>query len=196
MSSDFSSVSICDFGSSIDSQESVEMVTPYLVSRFYRAPEIILGLIPSYGIDLWSISVTVAELYLGKVVFNGSDNNDMLKMMMDLLGPFSNRMIRQHLVQTKKFPLKAHFGQEATTFVFRQATVDPVTGRPVHKAVSLRSFAPCLQSRILKAKSAQDNRTSVFRFADILQKCMALDPTRRISVRDAIHHDVFKTNTS
>ncbi|CAJ1945316.1 unnamed protein product [Cylindrotheca closterium] len=193
VSADFSSVSICDFGSAIDSQESGEMVTPYLVSRFYRAPEIILGLIPTYAIDLWGIAVTVAELFLGKVVFNGSDNNDMLKMMMEVLGPFSNRLIRQHLVQAQKFPLKTHFSQEATTFVFRQATVDPVTGQAVHKDVSLQSFTPSLQSRILRAKSGQDSRTSALRFAEILQKCMTLDPTRRISVKDAIHHDVFKT---
>lgn len=193
VSADFSTVSICDFGSAIDISESAEMVTPYLVSRFYRAPEIILGLIPTYGIDLWSIAVTIVELFLGKVVFNGSDNNDMLKMMMEILGPFSNRLIRQHLVQTKKFPLKTHFSQEATTFVFRQSTVDPVTGQAVHKAVPLHSFTPSLQSRIVRAKSAQDSRTSVLRFADILKKCMALDPSRRISVKDAMHHDVFKT---
>ena len=105
VSHDFSKVVLCDFGSAIDGDESVEMITPYLVSRFYRAPEVILGLIPSYAIDLWSLAVTVAELFLGKVLFKGMNNNDMLNEMMLHMGPISNRLIRQHLVQTKKFPL-------------------------------------------------------------------------------------------
>jgi serine/threonine-protein kinase PRP4 len=192
VSADFSSVSICDFGSAFDSGESVEMITPYLVSRFYRAPEIILGLMPSYAVDLWSIAVTVAELFLGKVVFKGTNNNDMLNQMMQHMGPFSNRLIRQHLVQTKRFPLPVHFTQEAATYVFRQETVDPVTDQAVHKATSLQSFTPCLQSKILKAKSAKDGRSLVLRFSDLLQKCLTLDPTRRISVKEAGRHDFFK----
>jgi serine/threonine-protein kinase PRP4 len=114
VSEDFSKVWLCDFGSAVDGRETNDMVTPYLVSRFYRAPEIILGLIPTFAIDLWSLAVTVGELFLGRVVFQGITNNDMLHVMMQHMGPFSNRLIRQHLVQTKKFPLPAHFTQEVS----------------------------------------------------------------------------------
>ncbi len=38
-------VKLCDFGSAMIAGENE--VTPYLVSRFYRAPEVILGL--KYG---------------------------------------------------------------------------------------------------------------------------------------------------
>ena len=114
VSQDFSKVFLCDFGSAVSWSERVEMITPYLVSRFYRAPEIILGLVPDYAIDLWSLAVTVAELFLGKVLFSGATNNDMLNTFMQHLGPFSNRLIRQHLVQTKRFPIPAHFTQEVS----------------------------------------------------------------------------------
>jgi len=134
VSADFSSVSICDFGSAIDNQESAEMVTPYLVSRFYRAPEIILGLIPTYAIDLWGVAVTVAELFVGKVIFNGSDNNDMLKMMMEFLGPFSNRLIRQHLVQAKKIPI-----ENALQSGSNHVCVSTGDGRPCHGPSSPQS---------------------------------------------------------
>lgn len=126
---DFGTVLICDFGSAIDATEQAEngqgMITPYLVSRFYRAPEIILGL-PSvtYAIDLWSLAVTAAELFLGTVLLQGKDNNDMLYVMMQHLGPFSSRMIRSHLLQTQKHPLPAHFSHTvASNYVFRQETV-------------------------------------------------------------------------
>jgi serine/threonine-protein kinase PRP4 len=192
VSQDFSRVMLCDFGSAVDGNDTVEMVTPYLVSRFYRAPEIILGLVPTYAIDLWSLAVTVAELFLGTVLFQGMTNNDMLHIMMQHMGPISNRLIRQHVVQTKRFPLPAHFTQEAANYIFRQETVDPVSGQPVHKAVSLQGFSPSLQSKLLKAKSAKDSRTMVLQFSDLLQKCLTLDPTRRIAVKMALQHDFFK----
>jgi serine/threonine protein kinase len=46
----FLQVKICDFGSAMLMGENE--VTPYLVSRFYRAPEVILGL--RYGGCAWS----------------------------------------------------------------------------------------------------------------------------------------------
>jgi serine/threonine-protein kinase PRP4 len=128
-------VMICDFGSAMDAAEGAEgIITPYLVSRFYRAPEIILGLPVSYSIDLWSLAVTAAELFLGKVLFHGKTNNDMLHVMMDTMGPFSNRMIRSHVLQTQKHPLPVHFIQQQSNYVFRQETIGTLDA-------SERSFA-------------------------------------------------------
>jgi serine/threonine-protein kinase PRP4 len=124
VSGDFANVMICDFGSAMDSSEGAEgIITPYLVSRFYRAPEIILGLPVSYAIDLWSLAVTAAELFLGKVLFQGKTNNDMLYVMMETMGPFSSRMIRSHVLQTRKHPLPVHFLQQQSNYVFRKETV-------------------------------------------------------------------------
>ena len=192
VSADFATVQLCDFGSAVDTHEAAEMVTPYLVSRFYRAPEIILGLIPTVAIDLWSIAVTVAELFLGRVLFQGKTNNDMILQMMQHMGPISNRLIRQHNVQTKRFPIASHFSQQATNYVFRQETTDPVTKKAVSKTVSLQGFTPTLQSKLLKAKSSKDSRTLVLQFSDLLQKCLVLDPTRRVAVKMALQHQFFK----
>jgi len=54
---------LCDFGSASHVAEGE--ITPYLVSRFYRAPEIILGMKYDFGIDLWSSGTTFYELYTG-----------------------------------------------------------------------------------------------------------------------------------
>lgn len=50
---------LCDFGSA--SLITDNEITPYLVSRFYRSPEIILGLSYDYGIDMWSAGCTIYE---------------------------------------------------------------------------------------------------------------------------------------
>jgi serine/threonine-protein kinase PRP4 len=44
VSADLKQVKICDFGSAFRETDSDNDVTPYLQSRFYRAPEVMLGL--------------------------------------------------------------------------------------------------------------------------------------------------------
>merc|ERR1712079_912013 len=71
---------LADFGSA--SHVAENEITPYLVSRFYRAPEVILGMKYDFGIDLWSSGATFYELYTGKIMFPGQTNNHMLKLFM------------------------------------------------------------------------------------------------------------------
>uniref|UniRef100_A0A8C1ZQ63 Serine/threonine-protein kinase PRP4 homolog n=1 Tax=Cyprinus carpio TaxID=7962 RepID=A0A8C1ZQ63_CYPCA len=80
---------LCDFGSA--SHVADNDITPYLVSRFYRAPEIIIGKSYDYGIDMWSVGCTLYELYTGKILFPGKSNNHMLKLAMDLKGKLPNK---------------------------------------------------------------------------------------------------------
>ena len=56
-----------------------DMITDYLVSRFYRAPEIILGFVPDQKIDIWSAGVTLYELFTGQILFDGRNNTEILK---------------------------------------------------------------------------------------------------------------------
>lgn len=214
-------VQLGDLGSALDvsSSNHTQQPTPYLVSRYYRAPEIILGLVPTFAIDLWSLAVSVAEIFLGQVVFQGKSNNDMIYTFMQHLGPFSNRLIRQHLVQCQKMPVAPHFTPRTegagSDYLFTQHTEDPVTGKPLKKYISLFSSSAAsgkngggdsqhevfpstpLSRKLIKAKSAKDSRTMIVRFSDLLQKCLALDPSRRISLKDALDHDFFtKTATA
>lgn len=68
---------------------------PYLVSRFYRAPEIILGVPFDYAVDMWSIGCTLYELYTGKILFTGENNNQMLKNIMEIRGKLSAKLYRR-----------------------------------------------------------------------------------------------------
>jgi len=76
VSKDSKTIKLCDFGSAIQLNELELMKTEHLVSPFYRAPEIIIGLHPLDGaIDVWSAGVTLFELYVGKFMFPGTTNN-------------------------------------------------------------------------------------------------------------------------
>ncbi|CAG05711.1 unnamed protein product [Tetraodon nigroviridis] len=63
-------VKVIDFGSA--SHVSKAVCSTYLQSRYYRAPEIILGLPFCEAIDMWSLGCVMAELFLGWPLYPGA----------------------------------------------------------------------------------------------------------------------------
>lgn len=89
---------ICDLGTAIDRSDAATAhneITPYLVSRFYRAPEIILGIPYDYAADMWSIGCTLYEMYTGKILFTGDSNNQMLRAIMEIRGKMSRKLYQR-----------------------------------------------------------------------------------------------------
>jgi len=170
---------ICDLGSASDVSEND--ITPYLVSRFYRAPEIILGLPYDTAIDTWSVGCTLYELYTGKILFPGRSNNQMLLHMMELKGRFNSKMIK-----------KAQFGSVYFDDMggFDSIEEDKVTGgistRKVHVSRPVRDLRARLIPSSLRLK--EDETKQLGHFVDLLDKCLSLDPTRRISPKEALMH--------
>ncbi len=76
-------IKLIDFGSSCFENEKLYT---YIQSRFYRAPEIILGLNYSTQIDMWSFGCLLYELYTGQPIFPGESEHDQLLCMMEVLG--------------------------------------------------------------------------------------------------------------
>ena len=204
VTSNWTTVKLCDFGSAfLESDEEFinHIPTPYLVSRFYRAPEIILGLRYNQMIDLWSVAVSLAELFTGNVFFSGRTNNDMIKRFMEAIGPLSNKMIRRHISAFTKIGLKPHFEAHSGgggNFDFRQQDFDKVTGNPIIRISSAsQDHSVVVSSKqiskvILQSRSGSDNRTDVMKFVDFLSRCLALDPVKRISIEASLTHDLFQ----
>lgn len=68
-----SGIKIIDYGSGCFEPEQIYT---YIQSRFYRAPEIILGMRYSSAIDMWSFGCIMYELYVGYPLFAGEDENE------------------------------------------------------------------------------------------------------------------------
>jgi len=94
VSADKKTIKLADFGTAVDKRDIIER-TEYLVSRFYRAPEIILGFGISYPVDMWAVGCTAYELWTGKILFTGRSNNQMVKAFMDCLGWPSEKLLRK-----------------------------------------------------------------------------------------------------
>lgn len=125
-------IKLCDFGSAFKVDEGKQDPTPYLVSRFYRAPEIVLGLAYDKAVDMWSVGCCLYEMFTGKVMFPGSTNNEMLKYFMELKGKIPNKLIKKHRqAYIDQFQMDPHFTED-NKFCSRES--DRVTGGySVHK---------------------------------------------------------------
>ncbi|KAH8345779.1 hypothetical protein KR067_004003, partial [Drosophila pandora] len=169
---------LCDFGSA--SGISDNEITPYLVSRFYRAPEIILGIPYDYGIDTWSAGCTIYELYTGKILYSGKSNNQMLKFFMDVKGKIPNRIVRKGQFKEQ------HFDQSCN-FLYHE--IDKLTEREKIVVMPVIKPSRSLQQELIADQNLPDDQhRKVTQLKDLLENMFALDPAKRISLNQALMH--------
>lgn len=104
------SLKICDFGSAKRLEPDQPSVS-YICSRYYRAPELIVGCsVYTTRIDIWGLGCVIAEMFLGKPIFQGETSESQLKEITKLLGApsktfffNSNPQYRGNMYQTKLF---------------------------------------------------------------------------------------------
>ncbi|KAG5598389.1 hypothetical protein H5410_029759 [Solanum commersonii] len=151
-------------------------ITPYLVSRFYRAPEIILGLSYDHPMDIWSVGCCLFELYAGKVLFPGRSNNDMLRLLMELKGPFPKKMLRKGALTYQ------HFDQDLN---FLATEEDPVTKKAIRKLIV--NIKPKDITSLISGDPGEELKM-LAHFKDLTERIFVLDPLRRITVSQALEH--------
>ena len=173
-------VKICDLGSASPITENA--TAPYLVSRFYRAPEVILGIPYDYGIDMWSVGCTLFELYTGKILFTGRNNNGMLRAIMECRGKFPHKLLRRGTLTHEYFDDLLNFRSQET---------DRTTGRIITKLIDIKAKpVRDLRSRLIpKGKRLEEQeRKELELFLDLLDKCLDLRPEKRITPVEALKH--------
>ncbi|GAO47506.1 kinase-like protein [Saitoella complicata NRRL Y-17804] len=76
-------IKVIDFGSACHEKQTVYT---YIQSRFYRSPEVLLGLPYSSSIDMWSLGCIMVELFLGLPLFPGSSEYNQVTRIVEMLG--------------------------------------------------------------------------------------------------------------
>ncbi|KAM6307767.1 LOW QUALITY PROTEIN: homeodomain-interacting protein kinase 4 [Podargus strigoides] len=79
-------IKLIDFGSASISTEVCHVKKPYMQTRFYRSPEILLGLPFCEKVDVWSLGCVVAELHLGTPLYPGFNEYDQVRYICSTLG--------------------------------------------------------------------------------------------------------------
>ena len=86
---------VCDFGlarslTEARIQAGVETgqpLTDYVATRWYRAPEILLGAgVYTFAVDMWAVGCILGEMLVGKPIFPGTSTMDQLEKITNLTG--------------------------------------------------------------------------------------------------------------
>lgn len=155
-----SEIKVIDFGSSCFENEKVYT---YIQSRFYRSPEVILGMTYGMPIDMWSVGCILAELYTGVPIFPGENEQEQLACIMEVFGPPEKHLIEK---STRK---KLFFDS---------------MGKP-RLTVSSKGRRRRPSSKTLQQVLKCDDEA----FLDFLARCLRWDPDRRMKPEDAIRHE-------
>ncbi|RKF62271.1 putative dual specificity protein kinase pom1 [Erysiphe neolycopersici] len=153
-------IKVIDFGSSCFENEKVYT---YIQSRFYRSPEVILGMTYGMPIDIWSLGCIMAELYSGLPIFPGENEQEQLACIMEVFGP-----PEKHLIE-KSTRRKVFFDSLGKP----RSALSPKGRRRRPSSKSLHQVLKC------------DDPA----FLDFISKCLKWDPDRRIKPEDAIRHE-------
>lgn len=78
---------LCDFGFARVVTQSTQELTDYVATRWYRAPELLLGSTNySCGVDMWAIGCIMGEISDGQPIFPGESEVDQLYIVQKVLG--------------------------------------------------------------------------------------------------------------
>lgn len=103
-------IKLIDFGSACFEGQTTHT---YIQSRFYRSPEVLIGLPYDSAIDIWSLGCVAAELFLGLPILPGVHEHDQLGRILEMIGPIPDFMLEQGS-KSSKFYKKLHGGNTST----------------------------------------------------------------------------------
>jgi serine/threonine protein kinase len=160
-------IKICDFGSSKTIEENTKS-TPYIVSRYYRAPELLLGCSNyTYSIDLFATGCIFAELFSLNPIFAGKTEGLQLFEHMAILGKPDDSYFQ-------KFKLPADMLNYFTNHMEKWAKQDL---KPI-----INEFG-------------NYNDRDIELAADLIDKCLMYDWENRITAANALKHPFFTDYT-
>lgn len=154
-----SGIKVIDLGSSCFEHERIYT---YIQSRFYRAPEIMLGIAYTPCIDMWSLGCILAELYTGYPLFPGESEQDQMLCIMEVMGEPPAKLLE---ISSRK---KLFFDGENTPKV-------------VANSKGKRRYP---QSKTLQGVLKSSDPL----FTEFVAQCLAWDPESRLNPDQALKH--------
>lgn len=178
-------IKIVDFGSSCKIGKTMY---PYIQSRFYRAPEVLLGLPYDQSIDMWSFGCIMYELHTGDPIFNGNSEVDQMMKITEVCGMPPDHMLNN--------------GRKVSNYFTRTSRDQPyqrVATKKEYRAIGSRKLSDMLGTYSGGPggrRAGEPNHTpeDYLRFESLLRRCLEIDPLKRITAREALDHEFLRSS--
>ncbi|XP_058619931.1 homeodomain-interacting protein kinase 1 isoform X4 [Onychostoma macrolepis] len=182
-------VKVIDFGSA--SHVSKAVCSTYLQSRYYRAPEIILGLPFCEAIDMWSLGCVIAELFLGWPLYPGASEYDQIRYISQTQGLPAEYLLSAGTKTSRFF----HRGPDSSYPLWRLKTPAEHEAEFGIKSKEARKYIfNCLDDMMqvnmtnLEGTDILAEKADRREFIDLLKKMLTLDADKRITPTKTLNH--------
>ncbi|ORX47222.1 kinase-like protein [Hesseltinella vesiculosa] len=185
-------IKVIDFGSAC---HEANRIYNYIQSRFYRSPEILLGLQYSGAIDMWSLGCIVAELFIGIPLFPGNSEYNQLRRIVDMLGAPPNELL-ENATNTHLYFNKIDNGKGKCAFEVKSMDQYSTEQKKVELPGKKYYVQSTLPELILEAKSTpqaspENKKYDLERrhaLIDFLYGLLELNPLKRWTPQQARYH--------
>ncbi|XP_061640730.1 homeodomain-interacting protein kinase 1-like isoform X4 [Phyllopteryx taeniolatus] len=183
-------VKVIDFGSA--SHVSKAVCSTYLQSRYYRAPEIILGLPFCEAIDMWSLGCVIAELFLGWPLYPGASEYDQIRYISQTQGLPAEYLLSAGTKTSRFF----NRGPDSSYPLWRLKTPSEHEMEMGIKSKEARKYIfNCLDDMMQVNLSSHLEGTDMLaekadrrEFIDLLKRMLRLDADKRITPTKTLGH--------
>uniref|UniRef100_A0A3B4VBN5 non-specific serine/threonine protein kinase n=1 Tax=Seriola dumerili TaxID=41447 RepID=A0A3B4VBN5_SERDU len=183
-------VKVIDFGSA--SHVSKAVCSTYLQSRYYRAPEIILGLPFCEAIDMWSLGCVIAELFLGWPLYPGALEYDQIRYISQTQGLPGEHLLNAGTKTARFFCRES----DSPYAAWRLKSTDEHETETGMKSKEARKYIfSCLDDIAhvnlvmnLEGSDLLAEKADRREFVGLLKKMLLIDAEERIAPAEALSH--------
>ncbi|XP_019346423.2 dual specificity tyrosine-phosphorylation-regulated kinase 1B [Alligator mississippiensis] len=180
-----SAIKIVDFGSSC---QLGQRIYQYIQSRFYRSPEVLLGLPYDLAIDMWSLGCILVEMHTGEPLFSGSNEADQMSRIVEVLGLPPPHMLEQAPKARKYFDKLPEGGWALKKSKEAKKEYKVPGTRRLHEVLGVESGGPGGR----RAGEQGHTPSDYLKFKDLVLRMLDYEPRSRITPFYALQHNFFK----
>ncbi|XP_061402953.1 serine/threonine-protein kinase minibrain [Musca vetustissima] len=180
-----SAIKIVDFGSSC---QLGQRIYQYIQSRFYRSPEVLLGIPYDLAIDMWSLGCILVEMHTGEPLFSGCNEVDQMNKIVEVLGMPPKYLLDQAHKTRKFFDKVVSDGSYVLKKSQNGRKYKPPGSRKLHDILGVETGGPGGRRMDEQGHSVAD----YLKFKDLILRMLDFDPKTRVTPYYALQHNFFK----
>lgn len=189
-----SALKVIDFGSSCMAGQGLYS---YIQSRFYRSPEVMLGMPHTCAIDWWSLGCILVEMHTGRPLVAGADNHEQMSYLTRMLGvPPAEFLSKADKKIMRIFfkEMKCHGGGYGYCLLDTASENSSELSESCHRDQSLRDVIYDKRQALLEGLNSDKvaDVNDYENFADMISQLLTFNPEDRLEPSIGLQHRFIK----